>query len=246
MLAEDYLDKVLETLLQVKKTQAASIHAAATLVATSIQSGGVLYAFGASHTSMIAQELVYRAGGLILANPLFAPGLSLDVTPVPMTSEIERLEGYGTLLVRNSRISEKDVVIVASISGRNAVPIEVAMEAKKRGAKVIILTSLQYSQSVTSRHSSGKRLFELEADVILDNCGPPGDAVMDIPGVKVKTGPTSTIIGCALVNAIVVEAIGILAKAGMDVPVFLSGNLDGGDQHNRYYMEKYKDKLTYL
>jgi len=244
--AEAYLDKVLEMLVEVRKTQIEPIHKAAELIAASIQQGGILYAFGASHTSMLVQELVYRAGGLILVNPLFAPGLSLDVRPVPMTSEIERLEGYGKVLVRYSGISPKDVIIVASTSGRNAVPIEVAVEAKARGAKLIVLTSLQYSRAVASRHFSGKRLFEIDADIILDNRSVPGDALMEIPGVKAKTGPTSTIMGCAIVNAMVVQAVSILAQAGMDVPVFLSGNLDGGDAHNRFFIDKYKDRLNYL
>lgn len=246
LIAEKYFDTVERVLKEIRNTQMESIHKAAEMIVDSILNGGVLYVFGASHTSILAQELVYRAGGLMLVNPIFAPGMSLDVRPAPMTSEIERLPGYGTLIVRNSKISDKDVVIVASVSGRNSVPIEVALESKKRGAKVIGLTSLAYSRSVSSRHPSGKRLFELDLDLVIDNCGVPGDAAMEVEGLPVKIGPTSTIAGCAIVNAIVVEVVEGLVKSGMEVPVFLSGNLDGGDEHNRRFLEKYKDRLTYL
>ncbi|NPV81746.1 MAG: SIS domain-containing protein [Firmicutes bacterium] len=246
MLAERYFDTVGKVLDEIRRTQMDSIHTASQMIADSIIAGGVLYVFGASHTGILTQELVYRAGGLMLVNPIFAPGLSLDVRPAPMTSEIERLPGYGTVIIRNTRISDKDVIIVASVSGRNPVPIEIAMEAKKRGAKVIVLTSIRYSSSVSSRHPSGKRLFETDVDLVLDNCGVPGDAAIEVEGLGVKTGPTSTIAGCAILNAIIVEVIGRLVEAGVEVPVFLSGNLDEGDRHNRAFLEKYREKLTYL
>ena len=158
---------------------------------------------------------------------------------------MERLEGYGTILVEKSPIKDGDLVFIHSVSGRNPVSIEFAMESGKRGAKVICITNLKYSKSVTSRHSSGKRLFEV-SDIVIDNHGEIGDAEVKIEGIDQKVGASSTVIGATIINTIATEAIRLLMSKGVDIPpVFYSANIDGGDEKNKHIEEKYKNQIYY-
>jgi uncharacterized phosphosugar-binding protein len=136
------------------------------------------------------------------------------------------------------KISPKDSMIIISNSGRNALPIEVAMVAKEEKLPLIVITSLAHSKSVTSRHSSGKRLFEL-ADIVLDNHGDPGDAAVKLPGFEIPVGPTSTITGAFIMNEIMISATRWLIENGVTPPVFKSANLDGSKQHNDELRSRY-------
>ncbi len=243
-LARKYFDKI-DNILKEAKKQLPKIREIAKVIADVIENKGALYVFGASHAGMAAEELFYRAGGLMVVNPIFAPDLMLNVRPVTMTSEIERLPGYGNIILRNSGITSNDILIVASVSGRNAVPIDIAMEAKKMGIKVIVLTSIKYTTSVTSRHPSGKRLIDF-ADYILDYCGEIGDASLPVKGISQKVGPTSTVIGLTILNSLIVGVVDELSERGITPPVFISVNLDEGKKLNEKLMEKYEDRIRYI
>ena len=120
-----------------------------------------------------------------------------------------------------------------------------ALEARAMGVTTIAITNLAYSGSVTSRHPSGKRLFEV-CDMVIDNKGCPGDAAITLEGLPEKIGPTSTTVGTALVNALVIETVGGMLADGVFPPVFMSANLDGGDAHNKKIFEEYKDNIFYM
>lgn len=243
--AAQYLGEIQRILREVAATQLEAIHTAAVWLADAALSGGRLWAAGSGHAGLLAQELFYRSGGLAVLNPLFAPGLQLDVSPVTLTSDIERMEGYGRTLARRKAIGAGDVLIVHSVSGRNPVAIDLALAAREQGARVIALTSLAYSQKSVSRHSSGKRLFEC-ADLVLDNCGPVGDAVCAVEGFAERTGPSSTAVGAAILNAVVCQTVAEFVRRGVTPPVFRSANLPGGDEHNRQVLEEYKDQIGYM
>ena len=135
-----------------------------------------------------------------------------------------------------------DVVLVISNSGRNASPIEVAMEAREAGLKVIVLTSLDMSKATTSRHPSGKKLYEL-ADLVLDNGGVPGDAAIDAAGFAYKVGPTSTMSGALILNLLSMEIIENLIAMGVTPPTYVSQNADGGAEHNEALAQKYRHRI---
>ncbi len=204
-----------------------------------------IFVFGAAHAGILSQEMVYRAGGLATINPIFNANLMPDVRPITFTSKMERLEGFGTLIAEDTPFEEGDVLIAHSVSGRNTVMIDLVQEAKKQGVQIIAITNLTYTKQVESRHPSGKRLFEL-ADLVIDNHGDKGDAAIKFDELKQKVGPTSTIIGAAIVNGIVVGLTNKLLEAGEDVPVLFSANLDEGDAHNRKIFKKFKDNIYYL
>ena len=240
-----YLEAVIQLLEHARQTQGEAMEKAAQVIAAALQDGHMLYVFGASHAGILAQELFYRAGGLVPVNPILPPGLTTDVRPVTLTSQLERLPGLGTQVLGATPLEAGDVLIVHSVSGRNAAAIEMAQGARERGVYVIALTSLAYSRSVQPRQAGSPRLFET-ADLVLDNCAPLGDALVELPGLTQRVGPCSTVTGAAMLNAIVVRVTELLLESSGDPPIFMSANLDGGDEHNRRWLEKYHGRLTYL
>lgn len=241
----DYFETVIQLLQEVRETQHDAIEQAAQAIADAIEADHLIYAFGATHAGILAQELFYRAGGLVPINPILPPGLTTDVRPSTLTSRLERMPGFAAQILAELPIEDGDVVIIHSVSGRNAVAIEMAQGARERGAFVIALTSLQYSKAVEPRAPGMPRLFEA-ADLVLDNHAPVGDAAVKLPGLPQKVGPTSTVTGAAILNAIVVRVSELLMQRTGDPPVFMSANLDGGDEHNKRWLEHYKGRLLYL
>ena len=185
----EYFDCVEAILQKVRFSEAANMCAGVDLLEKCVMDHGSIYIFGASHAGILSQEMFYRAGGLMLINPIFGKEVSVEASPITLTSDMERLVGYGTALAKHrADFQIGDVLIAHSVSGRNPVTIEVAQAAKDAGASVIALTNLSYSKTVSSRHPSGKRLFEL-ADVVVDNHGDIGDAAVPINGLQQKVGP---------------------------------------------------------
>lgn len=240
-----YLDKIQHLLNIIETDENNAMEKAVMMLADGIMNKKSIFIFGASHAGILSEEMYYRAGGLILINPIFGREIMLDTSPISHTSRMERLEGYGEILMKKVPIQERDIMIVHSVSGRNCVSVEVAIEAGKRGAKVIAVTNVAYSKSVTSRHSSGKRLFEV-CDLVLDNHGEPGDACVAIEGLEQKVSPTSTVIGAAILNSIVAATVQELVKRGMEnPPIFYSANQDGKDELNQKIYSTYKDRIHY-
>ena len=168
----------------------------------------------------------------------------LNTRPVTMTSKLERVDGLGKILIEENHLKSGDVLLIHSVSGRNNVPVEMAMEAKKIGVTVIAITNVAYSSAVASRHPSGKRLFEV-CDYVVDNKGTVGDAAVQITGLAERIGPTFTACGAAILNGIIIETVEQMLQKGTVPPVFMSANLDGGDAHNQKIFEEYGDQIYY-
>ena len=230
----DYAQKKLQ---QVLEHEMPNIQAAADFVTESCKAGGRFYVFGSGHSHLIAEELYLRAGGLCLVHAILPPELMLHEMPNKSTF-LERVEGYAPALVELHRVEAKDTVLVISNSGRNPVPVDLCLAAKAKGAKVIAMTSMQHSQSCTSRHSSGKRMFEV-ADVVIDNRAEKGDAGLWIDGMDLPVGGVSDAIGIAVAQMLTTEIVERMVKAGVKPPVFCSSNVDGGDEKNAALYEKY-------
>ena len=244
MFADHYIKIVQQTIQKAWEEQQSVIDQISDAIRTALETHHSVYIFGCSHAGILAEEVFYRTGGLAVINPIFFPGFMLNTRPITMTSQLERLDGLGKILVRENRIKEGDVLLIHSVSGRNNVPVEMAMEARTVGATTVAITNLAYSSAVTSRHPSGKRLFEV-CDLVLDNKGDVGDAAVTLEGLPEKIGPTSTACGAALINAVVIETVGKMLENGKIPPVFLSANLDGGDEHNKRIFEEYADQIFY-
>ena len=244
MYGDTYIQTVLATIKTAWEAQKEQTDAASSAICSAVQNHKSIFVFGCSHAGILAEEVFYRTGGLAVINPIFFSGLMLNTRPITATSSLEKLDGLAQILLEKNHVGAWDVLIVHSVSGRNSVPVEMALGAKQRGAAVIGITSLAYSGSVTSRHKSGKRLFEC-CDIVLDNKGVAGDAAISIPGLSQPCGPTSTVCGTALLNAVIVDAISKMTQAGMSPPVFMSANLDGGEAYNRKIFKAYRDQIFY-
>ncbi len=241
-----YLDRVIGLLERIKNEEQERIDEAARLLADTVEEGNCIFAFGCTHSSLPVQDLVYRAGGFMLVNPLFGPGIaSLDIKPTTLSSAIEKLPGYAGVLLDESPLKQGDALIIVSVSGRNAVPVELAQMARERKIKVIGVTSVEYSGGVSSRHSSGKKMHDF-ADVLLDNKAPIGDAVLEDPIIPQKFCPVSGVTSTAVLQALMASTIEELLKRGLTPPVFLAANVDGGAEYNARLLSEYRDRIYYL
>ncbi len=242
---QSYTNALLPILNRAFESQTEVLLQCAEKMADIIQNDHLIYVFGAGHASIIAEEMCYRAGGLVPMVPIFAPGLTVNTRPATLGTDMERISGYATLLLKASKITKDDLLIVHSNSGRNTVAIEMAEEARKMGVFVIALTSKAHSNAVTSRHPQGYKLMDV-ADLVIDNCGVPGDAICEIPGLKARVASTSTVVGAALMNSLVVETASMLQLRGFNPPIFLSANMDNSAESNQFWMDHYGSRLLYL
>jgi uncharacterized phosphosugar-binding protein len=241
-----YYDVVRDLLERAERTQAAALEAAAEAAATAVAAGRLLHVFGSGHSALVAAEAFHRAGGLVPVNAILEPFLS-PFAPPRQASALERLPGLAAALLDGHRLEKGDLLLVASNSGINAVPVEMALGAKARGLAVVAVTSVAHSKAEAPRHASGKRLFEV-ADHVLDNGGAPGDAAVPTPGGPpgAMMAPTSGVVGAYLVNAWVVRTAERLAARGVAPPVYVSANVAGGDRHNREAEAPYRGRIRLL
>lgn len=229
---------------RVTSTQSDAISAAAALGATALAGDGILQAFGTGHSKAFAMELTGRAGGLIPTNQISlkdlvmfgdtAPGEILDPT-------VERDPSLAARVLALHEIHPEDVFLIASNSGINGSVVEMARLARERGNPVVAVTSLAHSRTMPSRHPSGRRLFE-EADVVIDNCGVPGDAGLPLAGGGAIVS-TSTVTSALVAQLLTAEICTLLHAAGAVPPVFRSANMTGGDEHNAALLARYGSRI---
>jgi uncharacterized phosphosugar-binding protein len=228
--AQDYFQKLALVLHQVASSQAQQISRAAEVLSRAISRGGILHTFGTGHSHLLAEELFYRAGGLVSVNPILFDGLMLHRDPM-LSTHLERLQGLAGTLLESQIISPADVALVASNSGANAVSVELAQEMQNRGLPVIAITSVAHATSKEGRVGIGPRLHDI-ADIVIDNGGVVGDAIVTVDGFDQKVAPTSTAVGAAIVNAIVAQTVANLVREGKHPHVYTSANTEGGDAAN--------------
>ena len=207
MASLQYFSAVHRLLYLIGETQGDNILAAADLMSECIALGGVVHVFGSGHSHIVAEEAFHRAGGLASMNPLLDPNLTSF--GLLSASTLERMEGYAKVLLTSYGVLPGEVIIVASNSGVNALPIEVAIEGRGLGAKVVAITSAKAYADIPSRHSSSSKLVDI-ADVVIDNHVPAGDAVVDIEE-RYLVGPVSTVLSTAILNATVARTAERLA-----------------------------------
>lgn len=252
-LSESYYIRANELLARAWTANAPVIAQLAPVIGASIAKGGVVHTFGSGHSELISREIIGRAGGLACVSGIIDPTGGF----------IENLPGYGTKLAerydRQHRLLAGEAIIVISNSGKNGSPIDVALYAKQKGLTVVALTCLAMSRATPSQHPGGKRLFEV-ADHVLDNGGVPGDAIVDVfpaeagrpadlsaaasAETSVKAGPTSTFIGCSVLNWLTLAVVEWLRAGGHAPPLLRSQNLPGAIEHNRELAKKYRGRLS--
>lgn len=224
-----YFEKAIATIIKVQESQSEALDKASEWIKDSLEKGGVLHVFGSGHSHAISEDVFWRAGGLAPVNSILDVNLTMHGGGAPTRgTSLERMEGYAKIVLENYDLRKDEVIIVISNSGINALPIEVAQITKSMGLKVIGLTNLEQSRNAKSRHSSGKRLFEL-VDLVIDTCVVPGDASIEIAKELPKTAPLSTVVSCAILQSIVAEVAARMYKDGFTPPIFTSANVPEGD-----------------
>lgn len=195
---------------------------AAGVLAQAIAEGKDVYAFGAGHSLSLVLEMHRRAGGVKGVRPIWNDELRAGGEPAPEPNP-ETTPGYAAELTADLAWGAGDVVWVISNSGRNPLPVELALRARDRGVTVIGLVSRRHAEAVPA--SPGLPKLTEVADIVLDNRGEPGDACLPVDGVAGRMAPTSTIVGAALVHAVWVETAALLAARGEPPEVYVSFNL---------------------
>ena len=236
----NYIDRVQQLLSSINDLELENMCKAVHIISVAIQKGGIVQLFGSGHSQLLAQESFYRAGGLVPVKPISIESLMLHngaVSSSQNEKDASRMEEYWAQI----HLTENDVLIVISTSGRNYVPVDVAKRAKEMGIKVITLQSLEYSNQ-KSNHQTGNRL-EYYADVILNTRVPIGDGI--IQNEALQYGPVSTVVGATILNHVFAEVIQHLQQENQDVPVFGSSNVEGKGSSNKYWIEKYKNRINF-
>jgi uncharacterized phosphosugar-binding protein len=235
-LPESYFIRANDLLALAWAANAPVIARLAPIIGASVARGGVIHTFGSGHSELISREIIGRAGGLVCVTGIIDPTGGF----------IENLPGYGAKLVerydRQHQLIAGETLVVISNSGKNGSPIDIALFGKQKGLTVVALTCLAMSKITPSQHPSGKRLFEV-ADHVLDNGGVPGDAIVEV-AAGVNAGPTSTFIGCSVLNWLTLAVIDWLKANGHTPPILRSQNLPGAIEYNRELGKKYAGRLS--
>ncbi|QSB10314.1 SIS domain-containing protein [Lysinibacillus fusiformis] len=235
-----YFSEIEKLIQVVKEKETAHISEAAQIIVQRLQKGGIIQLFGCGHSQLLAQEAFYRAGGLVPVRPIFIEPLALHAGA--LASSIN--EKDPNIIEQHKEqfdFRENDVCIVISTSGRNAAPIDAALLAKDSDVFVLSLQSLLYQKQAT-RHHSGKRLEDV-VDFVINTHIPIGDGVLNIH--EMQYAPASTVIGSLLLNALFSEIIETLAKSSIELPIFVSNNVDSDWSHNEKMIAKYQHRIDF-
>ena len=238
-----YLAEIQALQQQVVGEQEAVLAEVAEQMAETIAREGRIFVFGTGHSHLLAEEAFYRAGGLAPVVPILSPMLMLHNNP-ERGSRLERSEGLAVPLLDWYRPEAGEMLFVFSNSGVNRLPVEMVLEAQKRELTVVAVTSRAYARQAPLS-PLGRRLDEV-ADLVIDNGGAPGDALVPLDGTGWRVGPSSTVVGALIWNALVAETAACLHARGMEVPIFASLNMEGAAAHNEALLEKWRPGNPHL
>lgn len=236
----EYIDKIKLLIDKLAVEQKEQLISASKMVADVIMKDRIVHTLGTGHSQMVGMELFGRASNIANVNAIM-DDLVLLTSGARRSAEIEQVSGLSEILWKKYLFNKSDIIIIISNSGRNALPLEMAMKAKEEGLKVIAITSLEQCKKYDSRHKSGKKLYQI-ADLVIDNCVPSGDGVIDIGNDLI--GPASSVLGIMIVNIISTEAIKINLKRGINVPIFKSQNIDENENDEIY--RKFESRIKHL
>ncbi len=232
--------KAKQLIEEIESSQEENINKVAKLFKQAVVNDDIIHIVGTGYSHMLAEELFVRTGGLPNVNAILDANFVLS-NGERKSGKAEKLEGLADIIWEEHKINSDDIIIIVSNSGRNAVPIEIALLAKEKEIITIALNSLAHSKNSVSHHKSDKKLYEL-ADLVLDNCVPKGDSIIEIG--KFKTGAASTLAGVLILNSIQIKALQMLKKEDYDLTLYQSQNLDGVSNEDLF--NKYSDLIKHL
>jgi len=239
---EIFTNSIINLIKELEKEELNNIRKASQIMFDAMKDDKIVHIFATGHSHMFAEEMFYRAGGLVQINPILEPFLMQHEGAVRST-QFERLTGVSKIIFNSLDIKEKEPIIIVSNSGINCVPVEMAEIAKDNNHPVIIITSAKVSKELKSRTINNKKLYEL-GDVVIDNHSPYGDGTVDTKYGKI--GSTSTILNSYIAQMLILNIVELYEKEGLVPPIYQSANTPGGDEHNKYLYEKFKNRVKPL
>ena len=231
----EYLSKITACLEQIEKQEGVRLNAVSRLVADTIKNDGLIFTFGCGHSHLAGLDAFYRAGGLANVSPMLDTDLMLH-NGAAKSSRMEKMSGIADEVFRRYTPSKRDMIFIFSASGKNQVPIEMAQTAKNAGVRSVGVSSLAYADK-------GGKLHE-NVDIAIDCKVPYGDACMDVGDSKM--GGLSTYAACFILNTCLINGAKLALEEGVQPPVYISGNVDGGREHNITMENLYMGRVKHL
>ncbi len=248
-LIRTYAHRISEHLDAIVTNSAPSIRDAARLVADRVAADEVVYVYGpGGHSNLAAQEVFFRAGGLVNVSAVLDEGTLLSNGALRSVA-MERTPGYGVTVIRQLGLGRGDLLILVNAYGINAALIDAALTARQAGATVIGVSSRAHAENVPAdhpaRHPSGQNLHDI-VDLAVDSRVPLGDAILDLPGVDDPFGAISTFANAFVMQGIIAEAIRLLAEGGVEPTIWRSANAPGGDERNARFLDRFRGRVRWL
>ena len=245
-LIEDYTGTVTGLMQTIAKEEEAAILKAADLLSDKVVEGRLINIFGAGgHSAIAAMEIFWRAGGLAQVNAMFPAGTNI-VSAEPTTAKVTGLAPY---ILNFYDVYKDDVLILVNFYGLNIISVDVALEAKKRGVKLITVNAHKFAQKVPDdfiwRHPSKKNINDF-ADIAIDNHVPYPDAILNVPDIPEEFAPTATTLTCFTLNLMMAETIRLIKEKGATPEIWVSNNIPGCDEHNKPIHDKYRHRIHHL
>ena len=243
--ADRYFEVLIERLAEVRATQTEAIDRAAEACARSIAADKLVFSFGTGHGALPALEMFPRTGTIVGFRPIVeSTMISFHRVWGDMGARqyrfIHAVEGYGKAILRSHQIDPADSIVLFSHSGINAVILDIALGAKEKGLTIVAVTSLPHSSASPSRHSSGKRLFEV-ADIVIDTRASLSDASIRVEGLDAPVGANSTSVAIAIAHAIVATTAEKLVRRGIAPYVMVNPNTAGKEAANAANDRNYEE-----
>ena len=231
----EYLEKITECLSKIESEETEKLKEAALEVARVIKNDGLIFVFGCGHSHLPGLDAFYRAGGLANVSPMLDTDLMLH-NGAAKSSRMEKMSGIAPEIFRRYVPTEKDMIFIFSASGKNQVPIEMADAAKGAGVKCVGISSMAYAEK-------GGRLHE-HVDIAIDCKVPYGDACIEVGNIKM--GGLSTYAACFILNSCLINGAKMVLDDGVEPPIYLSGNVEGGREHNIILENLYMGRVKHL
>lgn len=231
----EYLGKIIECLNKIETEEAQRLDAVSRLVADTIKNDGLIFTFGCGHSHLPGLDAFYRAGGLANVSPMLDTDLMLH-NGAAKSSRMEKMSGIASEVFRRYTLTEKDMIFIFSASGKNQVPVEMAQMAKKAGIKSVGVSSLSYKEK-------GGKLHE-NVDIAIDCKVPYGDACIEVGDAKM--GGLSTYTACFILNTCLINGAKLALSEGVKPPIYISGNVEGGREHNITLEDLFMNRVKHL
>jgi uncharacterized phosphosugar-binding protein len=248
-ICRSYLDSSIAIMRRIHDEEATALDRAAGRLADQIAADRLVHVFGpGGHSNLAAQEIFFRAGGLMHVAAILDEGTLLS-NGARRSMAIERLPGYGRIVIADRGLGEDDLLVLVNAYGINAALIDAALEAKRRGVFIIGVSSREHAVHTApehpARHPTRQNLHDL-VDIAVDTKVPIGDAAVTIPGVAERVAAISTFANAFALNCLVIRTIAKLVDRGVEPPVWRSGNAPGGDEANARFLDRFLGRVRGL